>query len=449
VPGCAVTAIALCAAAFLVSFAATRRAIWAGFAATLAAGYFYGIVRANLEDPIAQFVYDAALAGFLAAACANHFSGAQRARLRLLMPWLVVLIGWPTLLLLAPLQPFLIQLVGWRGNVLFVPVLLVPAMLEETDLKWLARSLALLNLVALGFAVAEVFLGVARFYPDNPLDAIIYRSADVYFAGRSHLRIPAIFTHSAAYASTMVASMPLLLGALSVERRGWLRRMLLGAIGAAAVGVFLAASRSEAVVLLVIVVAVIFVRPGARFPWLGWLLVLLAVGWLVLTTPRLQRFFTLGVSGVLTSRVHDSVNLSFFDLLMKYPLGNGLGGGGTSIPYFLQPLLHDPIGLENEYARILAEQGLPGLALWLGFIAWLFTRPAPRRGDAWLTGWRLARLYCAISFLTAPLGSGMLNAIPQTALLMLFAGWVAAPPNAQPRRSRAASALRAVLADTR
>ncbi len=302
----------------------------------------------------------------------------------------------------------------------------------------ITRSLAILNMVALGFALAETLVGVASFYPNNPLDAIIYKSSDVYFSGTSHLRIPATFTHSAAYATSMVSSIPLLLGGLSLEApRGWPRLLLLSAIGASAVGVFLAASRSEAVVLFAMVLVVTFSRPRARFPWVGWFAVLLAVAWLVAVTPRMQRFFTLGNQGIITNRLHDSVNQSFIALVMEYPFGNGLGGGGTSIPYFLQPLLRDPVGLENEYARIVAEQGIPGLALWLGFIAWLFTRGAPEQTDQWCAGKRLARLFCAISFLTAPLGTGLLNAIPQSAMVMMFAGWIAVPPLKRTERTAA------------
>lgn len=430
-------ALGICAGGFLAAFVATRRRLWLGFAATIAAGYFYGIVRANIESPAAQFMYDAAVAGLLLGALTINYAPEQRFRLRRLAPWAIALIGWPTMLLLVPAQHPLIQLVGWRGNVLFVPFVLIGAALKADDVKMITRSVAILNFVVLGFALAEALFGVRSFYPDNPLDAIIYKSTDVYFAGVSHLRIPATFTHSAAYATSMVAAMPLLLGGLSLERPGhWPRYLLLGAIGASAVGVFLAASRSEAVILLVMAAAVMFSRPAARFPWAGWVAVLLAVGWLVAVTPRMQRFFTLSSQGVVASRLHSSVNQSFFELLAKYPLGNGLGGGGTSIPYFLQPLLREPVGLENEYARIAAEQGIPGLALWLGFIVWIFTRPAPARGEQWCAGKRLARLYCAISFLTAPLGTGLLNSIPQSAMMMVFAGWIAAPA-LKPRRSEA------------
>jgi hypothetical protein len=427
-------ATGLCLGAFIATFVATRAALWLGFIATMTAGYFYGIVRANIASPVAQFMYDAATAGLFLGALTITYAPAQRFRLRRLAPWTIALMLWPTMLLLVPAQDPLIQLVGWRGNILFVPFILIGAALEAADLKMIARSLAVLSFVALGFALAEAIFGVRSFYPDNPLDAIIYKSTDVYFGGVSHLRIPATFTHSAVYATSMVAAMPLLLGGLSLEEpHHWQRYLLLGAIGASAAGVFLAASRSEAVILLVMAAAVTFSRPSTRFPWAGWLIVLLAVGWLVAATPRMQRFFTLSSPGVVTSRLHSSVNQSFVELIAEYPLGNGLGGGGTSIPYFLQARLREPVGIENEYARIAAEQGIPGLALWVGFIIWILTRPAPERHDQWCGGKRLARLLCAISFLTAPLGTGLLNSIPQSAMMMAFAGWIAVPVKSSKR----------------
>jgi hypothetical protein len=123
--------------------------------------------------------------------------------------------------------------------------------------------------------------------------------------------------------------------------------------------------------------------------------------------------------------------------VMNHPLGNGLGGGGTSLPYFLQDRVRDPVVIENEYGRIMAEQGIPGLLIWLAFLLWVFTRPAPRRSDPWFAGRRVARLWCAISFAIAPLGTGLLTAIPGTATLMLFVGWITTA-QVSPVRSRAA-----------
>jgi len=421
-------AIGICIVAFLVSFLATRYALWAGVAAVFGWGYLYGIIRANVGSPVAQFVFDVAFAGLFLAAVTRPVNAIQRYRLRGLMPWVVCLIGWPTALLLVPSQHVLIQLVGWRGNVLFVPFILYGAMLSGRDLPMLAKSLAILNILVFIVAIAETILGVTVFYPFNAVDAIIYKSTDVIFDGENHYRIPGTFTHAAAYATCMVASMPLLLGALSLERaHSWGRYLLFAACGASAIGVFLAASRSEAAVLILMVAIMTASGRIGHLSWKGWVALVFGISILVALTPRMQRFFTLTQKGVITDRIHMSVNESIFDLIEEYPLGNGLGGGGTSVPYFLQDLVRDPVAMENEYARIVAEQGIPGLLVWVGFIIWLLTRRPPRKTDPWFMGKWLARLFCVISFATAPLGTGLLNAIPQTGMLLLFAGWIAAP----------------------
>ena len=91
-------------------------------------------------------------------------------------------------------------------------------MLEAADMRALARWIAVMNIAVFVVALAETLIGVPSFYPYNAVDDIIYKSTDVYFGGMGHFRIPGTFTNSAAYASNMVASMPLLLGALSFER---------------------------------------------------------------------------------------------------------------------------------------------------------------------------------------------------------------------------------------
>jgi len=153
----------------------------------------------------------------------------------------------------------------------------------------------------------------------------------------------------------------------------------------------------------------------------------LVVAAVVVVTPRMQRFVTLEDTDYVARRVHGSINQNFITLAIDYPMGNGLGGGGTSLPYFLQDRVRGQIVLENEYARLMAELGIPGLALWLGFILWLAMRPTGRRSSQWYEGRWLARLFCLISFATAPLGLGMLDAIPCTEMLLMLAGWFAAP----------------------
>ena len=127
--------------------------------------------------------------------------------------------------------------------------------------------------------------------------------------------------------------------------------------------------------------------------------------------------------------------MGFFELAATYPFGNGLGGGGTSIPYFLRDRIEKPIGMENEYARIMLEQGVLGLALWLAFITWLLTRPGLAKSDPWFYGNRLAWVTCAAYFGTGLIGTGLLTSIPQTCLLLLNVGWVAARQSAQGNES--------------
>lgn len=398
-------------------------------------GYGYGILRANIETPASHFIYDGAAAGLYLALFAKPLNPLQRFKMRQLMPWVMCLISWPVLLFLVPVQAPLIQLVGLRGQIFFLPFLLLGVMLEGDDLWCIAKCLAALNGFELAFAIVEVKLGVPRFFPRNAVDDIIYRSTDVFYGGTGHFRIPATFPTPAAYAGNMVASMPLLLGALSAERSsGSSRYLLMGGVAASALSVFLAASRSASVILIVMVTLVTLSgRLKKNISLAAWVALILSVGLLVAATPRMQRFLTLEDTDYVKQRISGSVNEGFLDVALKYPLGNGLGGGGTSVPYFLLHLLSNPVALENEYALIMLEEGIPGLMLWVAFIAWLLTRAAPRRSDPWFTGQWLARLYCFISFATAPLGTGMLSAIPQTSMLMLFSGWVAAPQTARMR----------------
>ena len=76
-----------------------------------------------------------------------------------------------------------------------------------------------------------------------------------------------------------------------------------------------------------------------------------------------------------------------------------LGGGGTSIPYFLQDRVKDPVGMENEYGRILLETGIPGLMIWLIFIFWTVAHTMP--DGEWGLALRLTRNLLALTFATA------------------------------------------------
>ncbi|MGH7934951.1 MAG: hypothetical protein ACREQN_17560 [Candidatus Binataceae bacterium] len=422
------TSIALCLAAFILCYVQGRKALWRGVAAVIVVGCFYGILRANVLQAASHFIFDAGAAGLYLAIVARPLTRIARIRIRPLMPWIVCLVAWPLLLFLVPIQNPLVQLVGLRGAIFFLPFLLIGAMLENQDWYNLAWTLAWLNLVALGFALAEVHFGLTRFYPFSAVTRIIYMSEDVRAGQTFVFRIPAIFTSSAAYAGMMTASVPLLAGALSLKLRQRSQRYLfLAALAAAALGVFLAASRTQAVILIMLIVGVCFSGRMRALPVAGWIAIIGGVALVVSMVPRLQRFTTLNNTGYVENRIEGSVNDDFLDLMVEYPMGNGLGGGGTSMPYFLQGLIKNPIGIENDYARIMLEEGIPGLLLWVAFIVWIFTRPSPRESERWYLARWLARFVCMLAFAEGMIGTGMLTAIPGTAVMLMFVGWLAAP----------------------
>ena len=123
-------------------------------------------------------------------------------------------------------------------------------------------------------------------------------------------------------------------------------------------------------------------------------------------------------------RIAGSANEGFLELLIHYPLGAGMGSAvGTSIPFFLAHLAPEPIGLENEYSRILVDQGWFGLAGWLALLGWLYVRPPSARPPA---PWRLGVVFMysltLACWATAFIGTGILTSIPGTFLLLTQMG---------------------------
>jgi hypothetical protein len=420
--------IILCFLAFVVSLLASRRSLVTGLTVVLGIGYVYGIIRANLTEPFSHFIFDSGVAGLYIAQLFRRLESEERLKLQMLKLWVSFLMIWPALLFLLPIQDSLVELVGLRGNVFLLPFLLIGARLSSEDLYKLALRVAALNLFAFGFAVAEFFIGVERFFPENPVTQVIYLGKDL--AGFTAFRIPATFTSSHAYAGTMVLTIPLFVGAW-LQKRGetWHKYLLILAIVASLTGIFLAAARIHIVVLflllIMITVSITFSKKLKLVSVLGWLLMLVGIGWLVSSEARLQRFMTLQDTDVITDRISISVNKSFLDRAIEYPLGNGLGGGGTSLPYFLQDRIKKVVIIENEYARIMLEQGIPGLLLWVAFIIWVFTRRTIQRNDPWYLGRRLAWLVCAAYFATGVLGIGLLTSVPQSCFMLLSMGWIA------------------------
>jgi len=424
----------LCIGAFLVCLFASQRSQVIGLVVLLAIGYAYGITRANVPDPYSHFIFDAAVLGLYCSQLFRRLTRSQEYRVRGVKSWLELLIAWPLLLLLIPSQDLLIRLVGLRGTIFFLPFMIIGARLTDVERYELATWLAALNLCAFAFAVTEFFTGIEGFFPRNELTHMIYLSKDV--ASYSAYRIPATFLGSHAYAGSMVMTLPLFLGALQQTRKEAFRKVLLvaGAI-ASLLGILMSASRLHFVIAAMIVIIAVFSMKSKVSHLLGWVLIVSGIGWLVSGEQRLQRFTELQNTETVSERVIGSVNMGFFELAATYPFGNGLGGGGTSIPYFLRDRIERPIGMENEYARIMLEQGVLGLALWLAFITWLLTRPGLAKSDPWFYGNRLAWVTCAAYFGTGLIGTGLLTSIPQTCLLLLNVGWVAARQSAQGNES--------------
>jgi len=415
--------IVLCALAMLACFIAGRRSIVWGIGAVMTIGYGYGILRANVPNPAMHFLFDAGALGFYLALVTRGFSPSQRPRLVALQPWIALLVGWPLLLFLFPVQDPMVQLVGLRGQIFFVPFILIGAMLEPDEWYALAKWFAVLNIAAFGFALAEYIEGVPKFYPRNVMTTIIWASHDV--AGHTAFRIPSTFTSAAPYSSMMVATVTLLLGA-QVQRRGsnldyWL---LSSAIVATGLGVFMGASRSQAAALF-LMLGLTFLMGHMSFKVLFRVAIVIAcVGLVVMNNERMQRFTSLSDTDLVQERFNYSVNTTFLDTALKYPMGNGLGGGGTSVPYFLRDRLKNAVELENEYGRIMLEEGIPGLLIWVSFIVWVMLSPLPTKKNPWQLGLRLGRMYLAISFSTMVMGSGMLNSVPNTAFILMLVGWV-------------------------
>jgi hypothetical protein len=142
---------------------------------------------------------------------------------------------------------------------------------------------------------------------------------------------------------------------------------------------------------------------------------------------RFQRAKELLDTEQVERRVRLSANESFLELLLRYPAGAGLGSAyGTSIPYFLADRAPQAIGLENEFSRLLVDQGWLGVGLWLGFLLWLLGRPPPLRLEA---SFGLAVVFmhalALVSWATAFIGTGLLSSVPGSVLMLAQMGVLA------------------------
>lgn len=394
-----------------------------GLCLTIAWGYFYGILKSNYVESWGHFIYDGAVVGMYAGALFRPPAATDRFLDGSIKGWLKWLIGWPLFLFFVPMQHFLIQAVGLRGNVLFMPMALFGAWLGDSGRRQMALTVSAMNLVALAFAAAEFSMGVEAFYPRNEATEIIYKSQDI--AGE-HFRIPAIFANAHSYGGTMTLSLPWILGALFQRSRNPSEYYLLGAgLLAAGIGVFLCGARLP-VALAGLMLGLSLMTRRLSLPGIVFLGIAAVVVFnMVQGEERMQRFATLQDTEAVAGRIGISVNEHFIDLLAEYPLGNGLGGGGTSIPFFLQHLLYNRVGLENEYCRVLVEQGVVGLLIFLGFVLWFFTRVLDPREGCYPTR-RLLWYSAAITLGTSFIGVGLMTSIPGTSLVFLAIGFAAA-----------------------
>ncbi|MGC2659299.1 MAG: hypothetical protein WA324_15160 [Bryobacteraceae bacterium] len=413
----------LCGLAAITTYFAVGRSARFGLIIVFLWGFLYGILRANYLDSFAHFIFDASLIAFY---CAYGWklTPDERKRLRTLRTWLVVLIGWALLIAIIPFQHPLVTLVGLRGNIFFLPLILVGARLKTKDLLIFAGGVAVLNLLAIGFGSAEYVLGVKRFFPFNAVTQIIYNSNDV--AGYQYLRIPSTFVTAHAYGGAMVATLPFLFGAWAHPGAGRIQKLLfVSGMVAALVGVLMSSTRVNFLYAALVALAAILtanIRAGNRVLLIIGLVI---VGIVASGNQRLSRFKSLGNGEVVTDRLSGSVNRTFWQIAQEYPMGNGLGGGGTSIPFFLANLVKRPVGMESEYARIMLEQGIPGLLLWGVFFGWLLTSSRAFERGPFRSGRILAWVSFCFSCVAAAVGTGLMTSIPQTPFLLLCMGWIA------------------------
>lgn len=440
-------ALILLIAAMVGTFIAARRSIATGFGALMVVGYMYGILRANFPGIYTHLLFDAALCGLYAARLFEALPARERQRLDEVRTWLFVLMGWPMLLFLVPTQDILIELVGLRGNIFMLPCLYLGARLGPGGLRQLAWWFAWLNLAAAGLAGVQFVIGIEPFFPRNANTELIYRSGDI--ANYSAYRIPSSFTSAHAYGGTMLLSLPLLLGAwLDPAARGWRHHLLSAAVIVSILGIFSTGARLPVVQLLFVGAAVVLSGQVRLRHKMRWIVALGIVAWVVSGEARLQRFVTLGDTDFVAERVIGSVNMTFLELAEKYPMGNGLGGGGTSIPYFLQVRIRNSVAMENEYARLLLEQGIPGVVAWMLFLLWLFSRRLDN--GSWPQARLITRATAFVAFGAALLGVGLLTSIPGSAILMLTVGWSAVPdPEPDAAHVRATTAVPVLQYGTR
>ncbi len=411
--------IVLCLLTLLGTVAAGRRSLGLAFGAVLVTGYFYGILRAHVPDTASYFVFDCALIGFYATRVPPIVGTRLPAVAFVRCAPLAI---WPLVMLFVPFQDILIQLVGLRAAIFFLPCMLLGATAEDEDLVTVARFAAVLNVVSFVFAFLEYQLGIETFFPRVAATQLIYESHDIA-SGSAH-RIPATFVNSHAYGGTMVAVLPFLVSRWQAPSARRLEKTVIAAgILGGAIGTFMAGARTPVVFLGILSLVLALSLKLSMRAKVSLVLLSAVVGWVVLQSDRLQRFTTLSDTEYVSSRLEGSANLGTLETIYEHPFGAGLGSAwGTNIPHFLQDYAHEQIGAENEFARIALEQSPLGLILWIWcIVATLLRRTEPVSAN-WVLGTRLSRVFVAVSWGTGIFGTGLLAAIPSSALMLFQMG---------------------------
>lgn len=411
-------------AAFTAALIAIRHSLGLGFAVVCAVGYFSGVIRANYLGVFTTFMFDFAVFGLYVGFFLGRSNELRGLWERPSGKWTLTLIGWPAALTLLPFNDYLVQVAALRATVWFLPVMLIASRLTAKDLSIFVRAIAVLNLFALAGGIYVYLYGVESLYPVNVITRIIYNSRDV--SGGNH-RIPSTFLNAHAYGGTMLGSLALLMDRVFGPKVSIFDRWLAAAgVVAAVIGILMCAARQPMVTLAVAALITFFCT---RFNLqVGLVAVALVVALIIagLIDERLHRgTSTFQATDIVSGRIQVSANEQFLDLFLRYPLGAGMGSSvGTSIPYFL--LAARPtkaIGMENEYCRILIDQGWMGLIIWLGFLVWLFRRPLMLNlSKPWAIGLTIIYAFCLTGWLTAFIGTGMLASIPGAFLLLMHMG---------------------------
>jgi hypothetical protein len=390
-------------------------------------GYSFGILKAYTFESFGHFIFDFATVGFYSGLIvSNTFKNSEK-RIQKVVHWVYWLVGWPVIVALIPMQHYLVQIIGLRGNIFWIPMLLVGAILDFRCIRLVALCISFLNIFAFLVALAEYVIGVDKIFPENEATKIVLHSNDI--AGGHH-RIPSTFTNAHTYAAAMVSSIPWILMHLFRSKnndRSWIKIIEYCGILVAVLGVFVAGPKTPAVLLfLMLGLTLLFGRIG-----LQGILALVLIGsisaYFINTNERFQRFTEVSDLDGVVKRMEVSVNSSFLDILLDNPVGDGMGSGGTSLPGFAQNLLTTYEGrkyLENEYSRVILEQGWVGLAIFLSFAVWIIRiKPNPKSDMSLgrVCFWVLAILNFSIAWM----GIGMMSVVPGTALFFMGIGLTA------------------------